>query len=664
MKLGDVVWRPPPEAWTSSPIGHYLAFLRTTRGLSFASYEELHQWSVAQLSEFWASLWEFYGVRSHSAFVPGLAESRMPGATWFPGASLNYAEHALRGEQGGAEAVIEHSQVRGRSSLTWDELRSAVARVRAALVAADVGRGDRVATYCPTITEALLVYLACASLGAIYSSCPVEFGVQGVVSRLGQIKPKVIVGVDGYRYGARTVTRHEELAEMARSLPGLEHLVVIPYLESEPGLPPAAMSWSDFLDQPPAPMEFTPVPFDHPLAIVYSSGTTGSPKPIVHGHGGVLVEHLKSLGLQLGLSGSDRFFWYTTTGWMMWNYLVSGLLVGSAVVLYDGDPAYPDHLALWRMAASERVTVFGVSPRFLLMNRRAGIRPGSEVDLSALTAVGSTGSPLELDAYRWFGEAVSPGIPLVSSSGGTDVLSALVCGAPIVPVYAGEISCAALGVDVDVIDSAGQPVTDEAGDLVVRQPMPSMPVGFWGDPDGTRLHGAYFAANPGLWTHGDWATVTPRKTFRLSGRSDATLNRGGVRIGTAELYSVVDRTAGISDSVAVCLEGADGQDDLLLLFVVPQDGGALDGELESRLKREIRQQLSPRHVPDRILAIDSVPRTNSGKKAEIPLKRMLQGRFSAGSPSESVTMSPAVAEYLSAVGRELSQDDPKEPLPC
>ena len=655
MNLGDLAWRPSPEAWTSSPMGRYLAFLRSTRGLSFASYHELHAWSVAQMSEFWTSVWEFYGIRSHTTFTPGLTDARMPGATWFPGASLNYAEHALRGQQDG-DAVIEHSQVRGRSALTWDELRSAVARVRSALAAAGVGQGDRVATYCPTITEALLVYLACASLGAVYSSCPVEFGVQGVVSRLGQISPKVIIGVDGYRYGVRAITRRDELAEIARRLPSLKHLVVIPYLESEPGLPPAAVSWEDFLDQAPIPLEFVPVTFDHPLAIVYSSGTTGAPKPIVHGHGGVLLEHVKSLGLHLGLSGSDRFFWHTTTGWMMWNYLVSGLLVGSAVVLYDGDPAYPDHLALWRMAAAERVTVFGVSPRFLLMNRRAGVRPGSEVDLSALVTVGSTGSPLELEAYAWFADAVSPEIALVSTSGGTDVLSALVCGAPIVPVYAGEISCAALGVDADVINGARQPVVDEPGDLVVRQAMPSMPVAFWGDPDGTRLHDAYFAVNPGLWTHGDWATVTPRKTFRLTGRSDATLNRGGVRIGTAELYSVIEQCPGISDSIAVCLEGTDGRDDLLLLFAVPQDGGVLDGETESWLKREIRRQLSPRHVPDRILAIDAVPRTMSGKKAEIPVKQILQGRFPAGSASESVTMSPAVAEYLSAVGRELSRE--------
>lgn len=652
MNLGDVVWRPRSDAWTSSPIGRYLAFLRGTRELSFATYDELHDWSVEQLSDFWTSVWEFYGVRSHSAFAPGLTGARMPGATWFPGASLNYAEHALRGEHAGA-AVIEHSQTRGRSSLTWRELRSAVARVRSALVAADIGRGDRVATYCPTMAEALLVYLACASLGAVYSSCPVEFGVQAVVSRLGQINPKVIVGVDGYRYGARTINRHDELAEIARSLPGLERLVVIPYLESEPALPAAAVSWADFLDQPPVPLEFTPVPFDHPLAIVYSSGTTGPPKPIVHGHGGVLLEHLKSLGLHLGLREDDRFFWHTTTGWMMWNYLVSGLLAGSAVVLFDGDPAYPDHLTLWRMAATERVTVFGISPRFLLMNRRAGVRPGKEVDLSALTTVGSTGSPLELEAYAWFAEAVSADIPLVSASGGTDVLSGLVCGAPIVPVHAGEISCAALGVDVDVIDSARQPVIGEPGDLVVRQPMPSMPVAFWGDPHGTRLHAAYFAANPGLWTHGDWATVTPRKTFILSGRSDATLNRGGVRIGTAELYSVVERSTGISDSLAVCLEGTAGQDDLLLLFVVLQDGGVLDDEREARLKREIRQQLSPRHVPDRVLEIDAVPRTTSGKKAEIPVKRILQGRSPAGPAPESATVSPAAATYLSAIGHEL-----------
>jgi acetoacetyl-CoA synthetase len=494
-----------------------------------------------------------------------------------------------------------------------------VGRVQAGLRRLGIGPGDRVAAYLPNVPEAVVALLATAGLGAIWTSCAPEFGVRSVVDRLAQVEPRVLLAVDGYRYGSNAVDRREELAAIRRALPSLEATVLLPYLDPEAALD-GVLIWAELTAEP-GELAFASVPFEHPLYILYSSGTTGLPKPIVHGHGGILLEHLKVLGLHHDLGPADRFFWFTTTGWMMWNYLVSGLGVGSTLVLFDGSPAHPDLAALWRMASEEGATYFGTSAPYLVACRRAGIRPAEVADLSRLRGVGSTGAPLPAEGFRYVYDAVSPSAQLQSVSGGTDMCTAFVGGSPLVPVWEGEISCRCLGAAVEAFSPDGRPLIGEQGELVLTQPMPSMPIGFWNDPDGARYRAAYFDAFPGVWRHGDWITITERGSCVISGRSDATLNRGGVRVGTAEYYAVVESLPEIADSVVVHLEAADE----LLLFVALRDGATLDDGLLARLRAEIRGALSPRHVPDRIVAVPAVPRTLSGKKLEVPVKRILTG---------------------------------------
>ena len=468
--------------------------------------------------------------------------------------------------------------------------------------------------------EALVALLATASLGAIWTSCAPEFGVRSVVDRFSQVEPKVLLTVDGYRYGPRTIERADEVAAVRAELPGLHATVAIPYLRPGASTIPGAVGWNDLLAEP-GPLDFEQVPFDHPLYILYSSGTTGLPKPIVHGHGGILLEHLKIHALHHDLGPADRFFWFTTTGWMMWNYLASGLLVDSAVVLYDGSPADPDLGTLWRMAGEEGVTYFGTSAAFLMACRKDGQAPGEAADLSALRGLGSTGAPLPAEGFRYVYESVSPSVHLQSVSGGTDVCTAFVGASPLVPVWEGEISCRHLGCAVEAFAPDGRPLTGEQGELVITRPMPSMPVAFWNDPEGSRYRDAYFAEFPGTWRHGDWITFTERGSCVITGRSDATLNRGGVRVGTSELYAVVEGLPEIADSVVIHLD----ESDQLILFVALRPEAVLDQALEARIRAALRTSLSPRHVPDRIVAVPGVPRTLSNKKLEVPIKRILTG---------------------------------------
>jgi len=566
----------------------------------------------------------------------------MPGAAWFPGATVNYAEHALVAAPSGT-AVISVSQTRDPVSLTGGQLADLVARARGGLSRMGVGRGDRVAAYLPNGPEALVAFLATASLGAVWSSCPPEFGPRGVIDRFAQIDPTVLVGVDGYRHRGRPIDRREELAAIGAALPGLRSTVVLPYLD--PGARPAGtLPWDELVSGPAEP-GFEPVPADHPLYILYSSGTTGPPKPIVHGHGGILVEHLKMLALHHDMGAGDRFFWFSTTGWMMWNYLISGLLVGASIVLYDGDPAYPDLGVLWRLAADTGITHLGASAPWLMACRRERTAIGG---LPRLREVGSTGAPLPADGFRWVYENVEEDVRLASISGGTDVCTAFVGGVPLRPVVAGEISCRCLGARVEAYDEGGRPVVGRQGNLVVTAPMPSMPVGLWGDADGTRYRAAYFERYPGVWDHGDWITVTDRGTCVISGRSDSTLNRGGVRLGTADFYGVVESVPGVADSLVVHLDAGDE----LLLFIQPAPGATVDDDLRATIVDELRRALSPRHVPDRIIAVPVVPRTLSGKKLEVPVKRILTGLPTDRAASRDALADPRSLEPFEALAAE------------
>ncbi|MEV4639153.1 acetoacetate--CoA ligase [Actinoplanes sp. NPDC049548] len=610
MSTGTVLWTPPADVLETSRMGRFLAWLRAERGVEVVDYAGLWEWSVTDLSGFWRAIWDYFEVIAHSEPGATLADASMPGARWFPGATLNYAEHVLRMPGLGDDdaVVIAYSQTREPVTLTARQLRDQVRKVAAGLRRLGVGAGDRVAAYAPNIHETYVLMLATASLGAVFSSCAPEFGSRSVIDRWTQIEPRVLVAVDGYRYGDKAIDRRAEVAAIRDALPSVEHLITIPYLGDQG-------DW-DSLDGD-EPLTFAAVPFDHPLYVLYSSGTTGLPKPIVHGHGGILLEHLKMLALHHDLGPGDRFFWFTTTGWMMWNFLVSGPAVGAAIVLFDGNPGHPDLGALWRLAADAGVTYFGTSAPFILACRKAGVRPPANV----IRGVGSTGAPLPPEGFRWIYEVLGDKPQLQSLSGGTDVCTGFVGGAPLLPVVEGAISCRALGARVEAFDPEGKPVVGQLGELVITAPMPSMPVGFWNDADGRRYFEAYFDVFPGVWRHGDWITIGEDGTCVITGRSDATLNRGGVRLGTAEFYSVVEGIDEIADSVVVHLD----EQDELLLFVVLAEGLELDDVLRDRIRRELRAALSPRHVPDEIHQVRAVPRTLSAKKLEVPVKRILTG---------------------------------------
>lgn len=615
------LWSPTPDVLADSRIARYMTWLRDERGLDFADYASLWEWSTTDLPAFWDSIWDYFevGPRTGASLDP----AGMPGAGWYPETRLNYAERVLAapGLNEDDPVVLGYSDARAPMTLTVGELRDKVARCRAGLVRAGVTEGDRVAAYLPNIPEALVLLLATASLGAIFTSCAPEFGTRSVTDRWTQIDPTVLVTIDGYAYGDKIIDRRSEVAAIRAALPSLTTVVHVPYTGQTLD---GTTSWDDFLAET-APMEFLPVPFAQPLYVLYSSGTTGLPKPIVHGHGGILLEHLKMLALHHDLGPGDRFFWFSTTGWMMWNYLVSAPAVGSAIVMYDGNPGAPDLTRLWRLAEESGMTYFGTSAPFLLACRKGGITPNEIADLSALRGVGSTGAPLPPEGFRYVYEAINADVVLSSLSGGTDVCTGFVGGVPILPVTEGEITCRCLGSKVEAYGPDGKPVLGEQGELVIGAPMPSMPVGFWGDEDGSRYRDAYFSVYPGVWRHGDWITISEEGTCVITGRSDATLNRGGVRLGTAEFYSVTEGLAEVADSLVVHLEDDEGGAGRLLLFVVPAPGVEFGDGLVKLIRTELRTSLSPRHVPDEIHAVPAVPKTLSGKKLEVPVKRILTG---------------------------------------
>ena len=644
----EVLWTPLPEEAASSAIAQFARWVGEHRGVDLdpTGYRRLHAWSVEDLSGFWSAAAEFLGVRFREAPTAVLGSSAMPGAQWFPGATLNYAEHALAPEFGDDRIAVLFAREDGfERRMTYGELREEVARVRAGLVRAGVRRGDRVVALAPNTPEVLVAFLATASLGAVWSSCSPDFGARAVRDRFTQIAPTLLLAVDGYTYGGRRFDIRSTVRDLQVHLPTLRATVLVPHLDPE-AVADGTVAWSEFTADR-GPLEFDAVLFDHPLWVLYSSGTTGLPKGIVHGHGGMVLEHLKTLRLHHDLGPGDRFLWFTTTGWMMWNFLVGGLLVGSTVVLFDGNPGHPDLGALWRLVERHEVTYFGTSAPFLQACLKAGIRPGDEYDLSRLRAIGSTGAPLSVDGFRWIGDAVGDRVQICSVSGGTDLCTTIVGAAPTVPVWLGEISCALLGAAVVAYDEVGEEVVDQVGELVITRPMPCMPVAFWDDPTGDRLRAAYFEDFPGVWRHGDWVRQTARRSYVIYGRSDSTLNRGGVRMGTADFYAVVESIDDVVDSLVIDTSGpGSAEEGELLCFLVLAPGATL-AELEPRLRRELRTALSPRHVPDRFVVVNAVPRTLNGKKCEVPVKRILAGVAAEVAVSRDALQAPnALDEFV------------------
>ena len=615
----DVLWT--QSLGSESRLAHFLTHCRQTVDPALHEYDDLLAWSIADLEGFWGVLSTYAGIRWHKPPSEVLRTRSMPGADWFHGGTLSYSEHALAAADARPDdvAIVAISQTRPAERWTWSRLADETRRIRAGLQQLGVRQGEVVAAYMPNLPETVAALLATASLGAVWVSCPPEFGADSVLTRLGQVDPVVLLAVDGYRYGNKDVDCRGVVASIRAELPSVRAVVHLPYLAEKPIVD--AIRWREWVASDGEDLVHLPVAFSHPLYVLFSSGTTGLPKPIVHGTGGILLEHWKALALHHDLGAGNRFFWFTTTGWMMWNYLVSGLVVGAGIVLFDGDPGFPDPSVLWRVAAEQGVSVFGTGAPYLMASRKNGLRLLEVEGLRGrLRQVGSTGSPLPAAGFRWVSEEL-PDVQVNSISGGTDVCTAFVGMNPLTPVWCGEISRPLLGCDVVALREDGtEAAVGEQGELVVRQPMPSMPLGLWGDTDGARLRQAYFEQFPGLWRQGDWVTFTERGSCIISGRSDATLNRGGVRFGTADLYAVLESLPEVADSLAVHLEEGDS----LVLFVVTVDG-ELDQTRQDAIRGELRRRLSPRHVPDRMVAVPAIPRTLTGKKLEVPVKRILQG---------------------------------------
>jgi acetoacetyl-CoA synthetase len=654
---GDLLWTPDAGRIEDANITAFTRWLEAERGLSFdvtsaAGYHEMWRWSVTGLDGFWRAVWDYCGVRASAPPAAVLGSRTMPGAEWFPGARLNYAEHVLRQERAAADALYYQSEAVPLAALSWAELAGSVRVLATWLRAAGVGPGDRVASWLPNAPQTVIAMLATTSVGAIWASCSPDFGWHGTVDRFRQLAPKVLFCVDGYRYGGRVHDRRAELARVIGELPSLTHVIGVPGPSGT--VADGALPWASVLAGPPVPaagFAFEQVPFAHPLWILFSSGTTGPPKAITHSHGGILIEQLKLQTLHMDLGPGDRMLFYTTTGWMMWNFLVSSLLLGVRPVLYDGSPAWPGPDALWRLAASAGVTFFGASPAFVAMQTRAGVVPRASFPLPALRSVMLAGSPVSAECGAWFYRNVAEDLWLCSGSGGTDICSGFVGGVVTLPVYAGEIQARHLGVAAYACDAAGAVLTGEVGELVITEPLPSMPVRLWNDPDGSAYRATYFADYPGLWRQGDFFRVNARGGCFVLGRSDATLNRHGVRIGTAEIYAALEAVPEVADALIVNLD-LPGGGFFMPLFVRLSDGVCLDEALSERIAERLRTAYTPRHVPDKIIAVPAIPATLTGKKMEVPVRKILLGTPASHAASPDAMADPSSLDAFVSYARD------------
>ncbi len=643
---GTILWEPGEDVVSRANMTRYMQWLAAQNGLTFGDYNSLWQWSVTEIEDFWRSLWEYFDIRASKDYATILTERKMPGARWFTGAELNYAEHVFRHKTDARPALIFQSEIQPLTEISWDELHQQVGSIAAALRAMGVRRGDRAVAYMPNIPQTIVAFLAAASIGATWSSCSPDFGTRSVVDRFKQIEPTVLLAVDGYQYGGKGFDCRPAIADLQQSLPTLEQTILVPYLHPAGGS--AKLDRTQIFDDlltPGGELVFDQVPFDHPLWVVYSSGTTGLPKGLVHGHGGILLEFLKFAGLHMDVHAGDRFFWFSTTGWVMWNILQGSLLLGATPVLYDGSPGHPDLDVLWRLAQDAEMSVFGTSAAYLTTCMSQGLKPGERFDLSTLNTVGSTGSPLPKEGFQWVYEHVKKDLLLGSVSGGTDPCTAFLGSCPLLPVRAGELQCRCLGVDARAYDEDGNALIGAVGELVIAAPMPSMPLYLWNDPEGQRYHESYFEMYPGVWRHGDWVRFSERGSGVISGRSDSTINRLGVRMGSSEIYAAVEDLPEIADSLVIGVEITEGRY-FMPLFVVTAEGIDLDDDLKKKITHKIRTTLSPRHVPDDIFAIAEVPRTLNAKKLEVPVKKILAGIPVQNAVNVDAMSNPKSIEYF------------------
>lgn len=623
---GSLLWKPSAQDIQESNLQKFMQFLQREKSLSLENDQDLWKWSVTEIEQFWESLWEYFEVQSKTPYHSVLTERKMPGAKWFNGATINYTEHIFRNKTDQRPAIIHSSEMRELEEISWERLYTETAAFQKSLKQLGVKKGDRVVAYTANIYENIVAFLATASLGALWSSASPDFGRQSVIDRFKQIEPKVMVTVDGYSYAGKHYDRTEVIKNIQAELPSLEATIVIPFLKEEPPMEGLknAQSYEQAIQQPKSQLTFEHVEFNDPLWILFSSGTTGVPKPIVHSQGGILLEHLKALTFHHDLKEGDRFFWYTTTGWMMWNFLVGALLAKSTIVLYDGSPVYPHVDQMWALAEETKMTLLGTSASYIMNCIKNDQKPAEDYDLSQLRSIGSTGSPLPPEGFKWSYERVKQDLWIASISGGTDVCTAFILGSPSLPVHAGELQCRGLGAKIESFSPSGESLINEIGELVITEPMPAMPIYFWKDEDGSRLHESYFDVYDQVWCHGDYLKITDRGSCVIYGRSDATINRGGIRIGTSEIYRAVDQVPEIADSLIVDIPHRD-KDSIVPLFVILKEGKSLDDEIQQNIKGKIRSFCSPRHVPTHIFQVQELPMTLNGKKLEIPIKRILMG---------------------------------------